>query len=535
MKKTSLLLAALFLCSCLLGQYHIDLVGTKTYTGQNLSGSWGWADTILHKEYALVGTTTGLSIVDITTPSAPVEVKFIHGSQGLWRECQTWSHYAYITQDDNGADTSEGLLIYDLSQLPGGEADTFKGTSAFDRINSSHSLFIDEKGFLYLNGGRTGTTINGTPNNGVAIYDLKPDPLHPVFTGYTPSPTGSSYNYVHDCYARNDTLYEAHIYNNRFTVWDIHDRSNPVKIQDYATAYSTVHNLWLSDDSKTLFVTHEQFGYPADAYDISDLSNIHQLCEFKVAPGNQEIEHNVHVLHDYLICSYYSDGVAIFDASDPTNVICIGYYDTQPGTTRTENGVWGAYGFYPSGLISLSDMKAGLFVVKPAYVRAARIQGIVTDSSSGMPIAGATISFVDTSISATSTVDGIFKTGTPMPGTYLFKAEKTGYATKYFTASLLNGRTDTVNIQLNTVATAVRNTRAEDGLRCWYDGRQLHLLLTAESPLRSIQVYSSIGALLKDLEHPASLIDLPDLPKDLYILRGQAEDGSLLSGKMLIY
>ena len=262
------------------------------------------------------------------------------------------------------------MLIYDLSLIPGGKADTFKGTTVNDYIAKSHSLFIDEKGFLYLNGGDA--KVNGVRTNGVMIYDLKPNPKRPTFVGFTQNLFGTgAVNYVHDCYVRNDTMFQAHIYNNRFTVWDIRNRANPIKIQDFATPYSTIHNMWLSDNSKTLFVTHEQFNMPMEAYDISDLSNIRQIDEFKINPTNEEIAHNVHVINDFVYASYYSDGVAVFDVSDPTNVVTVGYYDTQPTTTRAYSGVWGAYGYYKSGNMTLSDMTKGLFVIKPTYKRAA--------------------------------------------------------------------------------------------------------------------------------------------------------------------
>lgn len=460
MKKFLLLVTLIIVASTQINaQYNTELLGKKTYTGQNLSGSWGWNDTINNKEYALVGTTKGLSIVDITTPSNPVEVKFINGKQGTWRECQTYGHYAYITQD-NDTTKSEGILIYDLSLIPNGKADTFKGTTPNDYISRTHSLYIDEKGFLYLNGGDG--RVNGTRTNGVMIYDLKPNPMKPTYVGFTQNLFGTgAVNYVHDCYVRNDTMYQAHIYNNRFTVWDVRDRSNPVKIQDFATPYSTIHNMWLSDNSKTLFVSHEQFTYPAEAYDISDLSNIRQLCEFKVSPNNQEILHNVHVLNDFIIASYYSDGVAIFDASDPSNLVCVGYYDTQPTSTKTENGVWGAFGFYKSGVITLSDMIKGLHVIKPTYVRAARIQGVVTDTNTTQILAGVKISFADTTMNtALTSVDGFYKLGTPKPGLTRFKAEKTGYVTKYFFATLVNGSTVTVDVQLRQTPIEVKISAA---------------------------------------------------------------------------
>lgn len=432
------------------GQYNIELLSRKTYLAQNLSGSWGYNDTVNNKEYALVGTTRGLSIVDITTPTLPVEVKYINGSQGLWREVQTYSHYAYITQDNNSNNNSEGLLIYDLSQLPTGKVDTFKGTTPNDFIIRNHSLYIDEKGFLYLNGGDV--LVNNIHTNGVVIYDLKPNPMKPTYVGFTQNLFGTgAVNYVHDCYVRNDTMFQAHIYNNRFTVWDVRNRANPVKLQDFATPYSLIHNMWLSKDSKTLFVSHEDFELPAEAYDISDLNNIKQIDEFRVLPNNKEILHNIHVLNDYIIASYYSDGVAIFDASDPTNVITVGYYDTQPTSTETENGVWGAYGFYKSGLITVSDMIRGLHVLKPTYKRAARIQGTVSDTNTTQPIVDALFSFVDTAITNNTTIDGFYKAGSVKAGLTRFKVEKPGYITKFFDTTLVNGTTLIVDVKLRQI------------------------------------------------------------------------------------
>jgi choice-of-anchor B domain-containing protein len=532
MKKIYLAATLLFVTASLFAQYNFQLKGIKAYNHQ-LSGSWGYTDTINNKEYALVGTIKGLSIVDITTPTSPVEVKFINGTQGTWRECQTWSHYAYITQDNSGNNASEGVLIYDLTQIPNGKVDTFIGTTANDVIKHNHSLYIDEKGFLYLNGGNV--IINGTGNNGVAIYDLKPNPKKPVFVGYTPSPSGSSDNYVHDCFVRNDTMFQAHIYNTRFTVWDVRNRATPVLLKDYSTSYSLIHNMWLSNDSKTLFVTHEQFGLPAEAYDISDLNDIHQLCEFRVSPTNQEIAHNVHVLNDYLICSYYSDGVAIFDALDPSNVVPIGYYDTQPLTTRTEYGVWGAYGFYKSGLITLSDMKMGLYVVKPAYIRAARIQGVVTDSITGMAIAGAKITFVDTTISSMTTVDGLYKTGTPKAGTYQFKAEKSGYTTKYFNAQLLNGQTAVADVQLSNITTAVRNNISGKKVKFTLDNSILNILNTTGSDITELDIYNSAGSLTMKLDQPETGVSLTALSKDMYILQAITSGGQQYIEKIVIY
>tara|TARA_B100001250_G_C19731302_1_gene758642 strand:- start:122 stop:1381 length:1260 start_codon:yes stop_codon:yes gene_type:complete len=74
---------------------------------------------------------------------------------------------------------------------------------------------------------------------------------------------------------------------------------------------------------------------------------------------------------DYLVTSYYTSGVTVVDASDPSNLIEVAYYDTSPGYDGGEfEGCWGAYPFLPSGLILASDQQTGLHIlemVDPVY------------------------------------------------------------------------------------------------------------------------------------------------------------------------
>ena len=59
------------------------------------SAGWGYTDPG-GRELALVGASTGTSIVDVTTPTSPMQVAFIPGLSSSWREMKTYSHYAYI-------------------------------------------------------------------------------------------------------------------------------------------------------------------------------------------------------------------------------------------------------------------------------------------------------------------------------------------------------------------------------------------------------------------------------------------------------
>jgi hypothetical protein len=91
--------------------YGMTSVARLPYT-QELSSLWGWRSPG-GTEYALVGTTTGTSLVSLANPANPVQVQFIPGSNTMWREIKTFGNYGYVACDN----CSEGLLIIDLSTL----------------------------------------------------------------------------------------------------------------------------------------------------------------------------------------------------------------------------------------------------------------------------------------------------------------------------------------------------------------------------------------------------------------------------------
>ena len=82
---------------------NMDLVSNFPYP-QGANDIWGYADG--ENEYALVGTVTGFSVVDITDPSNPYELFFVEGSSSIWRDIKTWGKYAYVTTE-----ASDLLLI----------------------------------------------------------------------------------------------------------------------------------------------------------------------------------------------------------------------------------------------------------------------------------------------------------------------------------------------------------------------------------------------------------------------------------------
>ena len=327
---------------------NMDLVGNLPYS-QGTNDIWGYADG--SSEYALVGTVTGFSVVDVTNPSNPIELFFIEGSSSTWRDIKTWGKYAYVTTE-----AEDGLLIVDLSDLSG---QTYVYTQEF--FLTSHNIYIDENGYAYIFGADTG-------NGGAIILDLTIDPMNPTIAGIFDD------YYLHDGMVRGDTLWGSAIYAGVFSVIDVSDKSNPSIMSSYPTSCQFTHNAWISDDNNYLFTTDETSGCYIGSYDVSDIYNIQEIDLVQEwtgdgAYGQQEevIPHNTHVFGDYLVTSYYTSGVTIIDASDPFNLIEVAYYDTSPSSGGSFDGCWGAYPYLPSGLILATDQQEGLFVLHTPY------------------------------------------------------------------------------------------------------------------------------------------------------------------------
>jgi hypothetical protein len=131
-----------------------------------------------------------------------------------------------------------------------------------------------------------------------------------------------------------------------------------------STPHNFTHNAWVSEDGNAVFTTDEVAGASIAAVDVSDISNMTVIDQIQSwSPETNVIPHNTHVKGKFLITSYYCDGVTVVDASDPTNLQEVAYYDTSDSTGGTFSGAWGAYPFLPSGNILVTDRQEGLHVL----------------------------------------------------------------------------------------------------------------------------------------------------------------------------
>ncbi len=476
-------------------QLNIQFVGQLNYQNarnSNLSNLWGYTDE-LGNEYALVGVCGedaqnpgGIAVVDLSDPADPQEIFFFPGPASIWREIKVWNDHAYITTEAE----SGGITIVDLSPLP---ASTDLEAIVWDAAdwNTAHSLFIDENGRLYIHGADRG-------NGGVIMYDLTQDPMDPVEVGEFDT------WYCHDSFARGDTLYATHIYDGFFSIVDVSDPASPVLLGTRSTPSDFTHNVWLDASGQHLFTTDERTDSYVASYNINDPSDIEYLDQLQSDPGSGAIPHNTYWLDHYLVTSYYTYGVTIYDALRPDNLVEVGHYDTSPFSGDGFRGAWGVFPFFDSGRLIISDMEQGLFVLDPTYVRACWLEGQITNAQTTAPVSGATVVLESTGNSDLTAISGSYATGYHTSGTYAVTVSAPGYFPQTITGVVLvNGQVTDLDVALVPMASfALTGLVADEGTGTGIGG--------AVVEVRNEQFDLMTTTL------PDGVFDLPTVFEDLY-------------------
>lgn len=308
------------------------------------------------REYALMGHSGGMSIVEITQPGSPVIVTTIAGNASLWRDVRAHGHYAYVSTENNG-----GVQVVDLANLDSGVA-PLVNTVVTGGSGNTHTLEINTaSGFLYRCGGA---------GNGLRIYDLNQDPVNPPFVGQWAD------RYVHEAQVVSYPGREIAIccggLNGGFTntgidIVDVTNKSAPVHLQhlDYGTpGYS--HQAWLSPDRQFLYQNDETDTRPfTRVFDASALGSatptITYLTEFQ---NGTSVDHNLYTKGTLLFEANYRSGLRVFDRSASALApSLVAYFDTYPADDGLGyNGLWNNYPYFPSGTVIGSDLERGLFV-----------------------------------------------------------------------------------------------------------------------------------------------------------------------------
>lgn len=384
-------LAGVFPCS------NVDLLAhladrTPAATGADI---WGFMDLNTHREYALVGYSSGTAVYDVSDAENPREVGFVNGQSTTWRDIkvyqfwnagdQRWNAYAYVTADN----ASDGLVIIDLSQLPHRVA----RVSFFSDFSAAHNVYLTSTDFstgLSLSGAAPVLILAGSnlSDGRFRAYSLA-DPAAPSFIAAPATPPnqpGGNRLYMHDAASmivtdnRKDTqcinaassdhcdvLFDFN--ESTVDIWDITVPSSPQRISQVPYSNSGyTHSGWPSEDQQFLFVQDELDERDRGLATTLRVFSIANLAAPSLAGTwtgpTRAIDHNGFVRGNRYYMSNYSRGLSIFDISNATSPSLVGRFDTYPSSDNVGfPGNWGAYPFLPSGVVALSDIDSGFYLV----------------------------------------------------------------------------------------------------------------------------------------------------------------------------
>lgn len=441
-----LLILCVFQFGHLQENFNLELV-SQTSLGAIANDVWGYVDSS-DREYAIVGTRSNSQIYSLSNPEKPILLKSIPGVSSIWRDFKSYGNYLYGVADQG----REGLTIIDMSLAPDSISFTRWSDTIFTNpspapLERCHNLFIDPEGVAYLSGCNPG-------NGGVILLDLKNNPLSPEVIGIQDEA------YAHDAIAQGNRLYTSEIFEGNLGIYDIEDRVMPLFIARQNTSSSFTHNAWPSDDGKYIFTTDERVRGYVDAYNISDLDNIILLDKYR--PNDKEfvLPHNTHYDKGFLVTSWYTEGLIVIDANRPHNLIRVAQYDTNP---QNANGNWGAFPYLPSGLILVSDMDNGLFVLRPSYRQAAYLEGMVLDKDTKEPINNAQIEIISEYGTAEySGPDGTYATGVPFSGILQVVVSHPDYINDTVSINLIESVLTNKNFELEQKAKFTVTGRVSD-------------------------------------------------------------------------
>lgn len=312
---------------------------------------WGYAAG--GREYAIIGSTNGTHIFDVTEPSQAEEIHFVpgavQGGQIVHRDYKNYGQYLYAVCDEG----LSSLQVIDLSGLPDALEIVYDSSALFSR---AHNIYIDEAyARMYVCGG----------NNQFDVYGLdNPESPQLLLRCATQVPGWSTnVGYVHDAFVRDNIAW----CNAEDGLWavDFSDIENPVFLGDLSvypeSGYN--HSGWMNEDNSVYALADETHGTRIKLCDVSDPTDINVLSMVGSGVNNLSIVHNIIVRDNIMHVSYYHDGYYAWDISDASNPVVLGFYDTSTEAhAQNYKGAWGVYPLLPSGIVLVSDMQEGLFV-----------------------------------------------------------------------------------------------------------------------------------------------------------------------------
>ena len=330
---------------------------------------WGWIDPLTGREYALMGRSSGTSFVDITEPASPIYLGNLppHTVDSIWRGIKVHANHAFIVSEASG----HGMQVFDLRQLRDvtNPPVTFGETAHYAGFGTAHTIAVNEQtGFAYVAG-------SNTCSGGLHVVKIQ-NPALPVFAGCVGQ---DGYTHETQCviYHGPDTAYSNHEIcfssnEDTLTIVDVTNKSNPIQLS--RTSYSGsgyTHQGWLTDDHVHFLLDDEldeqQFGHNTWTR-VWNVSNLDGPFVSGVYQGpTAAIDHNLYVYQGRAYEANYRAGLRVLDlaAIAAGQLSEVAYFDIYPASNSANfNGAWSTYPYFTNGVVIVSGIEQGLFVLR---------------------------------------------------------------------------------------------------------------------------------------------------------------------------
>lgn len=391
----------------------LDASGTPSVS---LNDIWGWTDSQTGKEYALVGLTNAVAFVDVSDPLNPVVIGKLAESNisakysvlsdpnyeackvgigdteqaksikegSAWRDHKVFNDHLFIGSDAQ----PHGIQVFDLTKLRSfdGSFIEFNQDALYLDLANSHNVVINEEtGFAYATGV---TNADICETGGLHIIDIN-DPKNPKFAGCyedtTPPRRQSNSAYIHDAqcviyngpdsdYAGKEVCFNSA--ERSLVIADVSDKDSLKTVSFVSTAnMNYAHQGWLTEDHSYFLMNDEldeyNLGRTTKTYifDVRDLDNPTFVNFYE--HNTDAIDHNLYIKGDFVYASNYISGLRVLKMNDigSADLTLAGFFDSEPRLFPSPNtqfdGTWSNYPYFESGIIIMSDINRGLFILQP--------------------------------------------------------------------------------------------------------------------------------------------------------------------------
>ena len=351
---------------------------------------WGWTDPATDVEYALLGRADGVAFFDLHDPENPHFVGMLPMTPGsrasFWRDIKVVNDHAVIVADNAGP---HGMQVFDLAQLRNvtDPPVAFESTALYDAFGSAHNVVVNDiSDHVYIVGiqGAQQAPSGFACGAGPHIVDMS-DPAQPTFAGcYIPA-RGRGYTHDAQCVRYNgpDTRYTGKdiCFTSDETggaITDVTHPASPVEIGLFEyPRYAYTHQGWLTEDHRYLFVNDE---LDEDAkltsltrtliFDVQELDD--PIFAGHWYGPTRAVDHNLYIRGDKLYEANYAAGLRVMDISydgelSPGAIREVAYFDVYPFSNEPYFvGAWSSYPFFESGIIAVSSILDGLYILAPS-------------------------------------------------------------------------------------------------------------------------------------------------------------------------